>query len=133
MNRYQEEIYKTIDILTDKKIKEAKFDITKQGRVISVDGDTCKVRIHDQEYTCKIRRGIFVKPGDIVYVTFPQNSNVDRYVDIVLGGNEELLPPIEKLQADIQSIKQDIQIIQDEIQELRSSINEIISIISGGS
>lgn len=122
MDRYQEEIYKTIDILTDKKIKEAKFDITKQGRVISVDGDTCKVRIHDQEYTCKIRRGIFVKPGDIVYVTFPQNSNVDRYVDIVLGDNEYVLSPIEELQQEIQNMKNIIEDMQKTIDYLMSVI-----------
>ena len=122
MNRYQEEIYKTIDILTDKKIKEAKFDITKQGRVISVDGDTCKVRIHDQEYTCKIRRGIFVKPSDIVYVTFPQNSNVDRYVDIVLGDNEYVLSPIEELQQEIQNMKNIIEDMQETIDYLMSVI-----------
>ena len=122
MDRYQEEIYKTIDILTDKKIKEAKFDITKQGRVISVDGDTCKVRIHDQEYTCKIRRGIFVKPSDIVYVTFPQNSNVDRYVDIVLGDNEYVLSPIEELQQEIQNMKNIIEDMQETIDYLMSVI-----------
>lgn len=122
MNRYQEEIYKTIDILTDKKFKEAKFDVTKQGRVISVDGDTCKVRIHDQEYTCKIRRGIFIKPGDIVYVVFPQNSNVDRYVDVVLGDNEYVLSPIEELQQEIQNMKNIIEDMQETIDYLMSVI-----------
>ena len=88
MNDFQREIYKTIDILTEKKLKDLGFDKTKQGRVISVSGTSCIVQIDGDNYTCKIRKGIYVQPNDIVFVKFPQNNNVDKYVDATLGNNE---------------------------------------------
>lgn len=90
MNEFQQEIYKTIDILTEQKLKQLGFDRTKRGKVISlsVDHRNCMVEIDGSEYNCKLRRGIYVEPNDIVFVKFPQNSGVDKYVDTVLGGNE---------------------------------------------
>ncbi len=88
MNEFQQEIYKTIDILTEKKLKQLGFDKTKRGKVISVSGTTCIVEIDGAEYTCKLRKGIYIQPNDIVFVKFPQNNNVDKYVETVLGSNE---------------------------------------------
>ena len=88
MNEFQQEIYKTIDILTEEKLKQLGFDKTKRGKVISVDSTACVVEIDGDNYTCKIRKGIYIQPNDIVFVKFPQNNNVDKYVDTVLGGNE---------------------------------------------
>lgn len=87
MNRYQQEIFKTIDILTDQKLKSLGFDKTKRGIVVSVNDDSCTVKIDGDNYTCKLRRGIYVEPNDIVFVRFPQNNEVDKYVDTVLGSN----------------------------------------------
>lgn len=119
MNETQlrEEIYKTVDIITEKKLKKLEFDKTKQGRVLSVDDENCIVRIDGEDYTCKLRRGICVKPNDIVFVKIPQNSNVDRYVDAVLGGNEELPPVVQELLSTIQ--------------EMQNRIDYILSIIKG--
>ena len=88
MNKFQQEIYKTIDILTEEKLKQLGFDKTKRGKVISVDSTACVVEIDGEEFNCKLRRGIYVEPNDIVFVKFPQDSNVDKYVDAILGGNE---------------------------------------------
>ena len=88
MNDFQREIYKTIDILTEQKLKSLGFDKTRQGKVVSVNGISCIVQIDGDNYTCKLRRGIYVEPNDIVFVKFPQNSNVDKYVETILGGNE---------------------------------------------
>lgn len=88
MNEFQQEIYKTIDILTEKKLKQLGFDRTKRGRVVSVSNTECIVQIDGEDYTCKLRRGIYVEPNDIVFVKFPQNNDVDKYVDAILGGNE---------------------------------------------
>ncbi|MGJ0846651.1 hypothetical protein ACR77J_08180 [Tissierella praeacuta] len=90
MNEFQQEIYKTIDMLTEEKLKRLGFDKTKQGKVTSVSDDSvsCIVRIDGEEFTCKLRRGIYVEPNDIVFVKFPQNSDIDRYVDTILGGNK---------------------------------------------
>lgn len=88
MNEFQQEIYKTIDILTEEKLKQLGFDKTKRGKVISVSSTTCIVEIDGDNYTCKLRKGIYIQPNDIVFVKFPQNNNVDKYVDTVLGGNE---------------------------------------------
>lgn len=88
MNEFQQEIYKTIDILTEEKLKQLGFDKTKRGKVISVNSTTCIVEIDGDDYTCKLRKGIYIQPNDIVFVKFPQNNNVDKYVDTVLGSNE---------------------------------------------
>ncbi len=88
MNEFQQEIYKTIDILTNEKLKQLGFDKTKRGKVVSVNGTNCVVEIDGEDYSCKLRRGIYVEPNDIVFVKFPQDSNVDKYVDAILGGNE---------------------------------------------
>lgn len=88
LNVYQQEIYKTIDTLTDKKLAQLGYDKTKRGKVISVDSTTCIVEIDGDNYTCKIRKGIYVQPNDIVFIKFPQNNNVDKYVDATLGNNE---------------------------------------------
>lgn len=92
MNKYQREIYETVDILTEQKLKQLGFDKTKQGRVISLSDDkmSCVVRIDGDNLTCKIRRGIYIEPDDIVFVRFPQNSDIDRFVDVVLGENGAL-------------------------------------------
>ena len=89
-HKLRQEIYKTIDLLTEHKLKQLGFDRTKRGKVVSlsVDSRSCLVEIEGEKYTCKLRRGIYIEPGDIVFVKFPQNSNVDKYVDTVLGGNE---------------------------------------------
>ena len=88
MNDFQREIYKTIDILTEQKLKSLGFDKTRRGKVVSVSGTSCIVQIDGENYTCKLRRGIYVEPNDIVFVKFPQDSSVDKYVDAILGGNE---------------------------------------------
>ena len=88
MNDFQKEIYKTIDRLTDKRLKQLGYDKTKRGKVMSVNGTKCTVQIDGEEYTCRLRRGIYIEPNDIVYVKFPQNNDADKYVDTVLGGNE---------------------------------------------
>lgn len=88
MNEFQREIYKTIDKLTDKRLKQLGYDKTKRGKVMSVNGTKCTVQIDGEEYTCRLRRGIYIEPNDIVYVKFPQNNDADKYVDTVLGGNE---------------------------------------------
>ena len=88
MNEFHREIYKTIDILMNQKLKTLKFDTTQRGKVKSLSGAKALVEIDGFEYSCKLRRGIFIAPGDVVLVNFPQNRSFDRYVDAVLGGNE---------------------------------------------
>lgn len=88
MNDFQREIYKTIDILTEQKLRSLGFDRTRRGRVVSINGVECVVQIDGENYTCKLRRGIYVELNDIVFVKFPQNSSVDKYVETILGGNE---------------------------------------------
>ena len=88
MNDFQREIYKTIDILTEQKLRSLGFDKTRRGRVVSIDGTSCIVQIDGENHTCKLRRGIYVEPNDIVFVKFPQNSSVDKYVETILGENE---------------------------------------------
>ena len=88
MNDFQTQIYKTIDILTEQKLKSLGFDISKRGKVISVNSNVAIVQIDGEEFTCKLRRGINVIPNDIVYVKFPQNNESDKYIETILGINE---------------------------------------------
>lgn len=88
MNDFQREIYKTVDRLTEQKLKGLGFDISKRGKVISVNSNVATVQIDGEDYTCKLRRGINVIPNDIVYVKFPQNNESDKYIETILGVNE---------------------------------------------
>lgn len=87
MNEFQEQIYKTIDILVEEKLKTLKFNRSKKGKVLSVNGNYCIVEIDGEGYTCKIRKDLQVEIDDIVYVSYPENDESDKYVDIVLGDN----------------------------------------------
>ncbi len=90
MNQLQEEIYKTVDIIVQNRLKDLKSDRTKKGKVISVDSKECIVQIDGEEYDCKIRRGLNIKMDDIVFVKFPQNNDSFKYVDSILGSNKDI-------------------------------------------
>lgn len=83
MSGIQEEIYKAIDILTDKKIDALTYDKTVRGRVYSVGPNDCQVTINGTEYTCKYHTHVSI--NDIVYVKFPSNNSRDKYVEAVVG------------------------------------------------
>lgn len=83
MNRFQQEIYKTIDILMEQKITKLNFDRTQRGKVISVGDDSCMVEINGDGYSCKFHTS--VKINDIVYVKFPSNNAQDKYIEAVVG------------------------------------------------
>ncbi len=96
MNEFQREIYKTIDILVESKLKELGFDKTRRGKVILSGDDTCIVEIDGEEYICKVKKGIRVAKNDVVQVEFPQNNSTDKYVkEIISGdGSYSLLEPL---------------------------------------
>lgn len=96
MNDFQQEIYKTIDILVNEKIKTLGFDRTKRGVVQSVGNDSCMVEMDGESFNCKLRKGMTVAKNDVVQVEFPSNSNIDRYVKENLSsvGNCNFLEPI---------------------------------------
>lgn len=81
LNNFQQEIYKTIDIIVDKKLKQLEFDKSKRGRVVSISGPSCQVNINGENYTCKIREGTKIAVDDVVIVKFPQNSSADKYIE----------------------------------------------------
>jgi len=85
---FSDKLIEANEIYVNEKLKELGFDKTKRGRVVSVNGTICTVEIDGEDYNCKLRRGIYVEPNDIVFVKFPQDSSVDKYVDTILGGNE---------------------------------------------
>lgn len=91
MNQLQEEIYKTVDIIIQNRLKDLKYDVSKKGKVVHVDGDICIVKIDGEEYECKIKRGIYVAKNDVVEVSFPLGSNVNRYVTEVVEGEGDYL------------------------------------------
>lgn len=86
MNEFQREIYKTIDILVENKLKQLSFDKSKRGKVILAGDENCKVVIDGENYTCKVKKGMTVAKNDIVLVKFPQNNSVDKYIEEVISG-----------------------------------------------
>lgn len=87
MNRFQQEIYKTIDILVEQKITKLNFDRTQRGKVVAIEDNIGIVEINGDNYNCKINAGMNIQPDDIVYVKYPQNNDSDRYIDSKLGDN----------------------------------------------
>ena len=85
---FSDKLIEANEIYINEKLSQLGFDRTRRGKVISVSGTNCVVEIDGEEFNCKLRRGTYVEPNDIVFVKFPQDSNVDRYVDAILGGNE---------------------------------------------
>lgn len=85
---FSDKLIEANEIYINEKLSQLGFDKTRRGKVISVSGTNCVVEIDGEEFNCKLRRGIYVEPNDIVFVKFPQDSNVDKYVDAILGGNE---------------------------------------------
>lgn len=86
MNEFQQEIYKTIDIIVQNRFKQLGFDKTRRGKVITPGEDTCVVEINGTQYTCKIKKGLNVAKDDVVRVEFPQNNDSDKYIKEVISG-----------------------------------------------
>ena len=85
---FSDKLTEANEIYINEKLSQLGFDKTRRGKVVSVNGVNCVVEIDGEDYSCKLRRGIYVEPNDIVFVKFPQDSNVDKYVDAILGENE---------------------------------------------
>ena len=83
MQNIQQEIYKAIDILTEKKIQSLTYDKTVRGKVYAISHETCQVEINGEFYTCKYH--IPIEIDDVVYVKFPSNNSRDKYVESVVG------------------------------------------------
>lgn len=83
MQNIQQEIYKAIDILTEKKIQSLTYDKTVRGKVYAISHETCQVEINGEFYTCQYH--IPIEIDDVVYVKFPSNSGRDKYVESVVG------------------------------------------------
>lgn len=81
MGNIQNEIYKTIDILVEQRLKELKFDRTVKGVVVAIGPNTCDVLINGEIYTCKCY--INTSINDVVFVKLPNNDNKDKYVESV--------------------------------------------------
>lgn len=90
MNDFQREIYKTIDILVEQKMKGLEFDKTKKGKVISVMPSSCVVVLGGEPFTCKLRQGLDVSVGEVVLVSLPQNKDYDRYVESIIGNSDNV-------------------------------------------
>ena len=80
---FSDKLIEANEIYINEKLSQLGFDKTRRGKVISVSGTNCVVEIDGEELNCKLRRGMYVEPNDIVFVKFPQDSNVDRYVDAI--------------------------------------------------
>lgn len=79
--KYEDEIYKTIEIIVRKIISEQKFDLTLTGKVIAIDGDNYLTSINDDEKWLKSKDGLILEVGDIVYVRCVRGNLSEKYID----------------------------------------------------
>lgn len=105
MDNFQQEIYKTIEIITEKKLQELGYDRTKKGFVVSVDNEklTSEIRIDGEVFTCRTSLGVRINIGDIVFVKFPEGNDNQKYVDGILSTEEAgeylAMTPLQVLRA----------------------------------
>jgi len=81
----QEQIYKSIEKITDDKLKKKQaFNRYIEGRIISVDtvGKKCTVKINDGESTIPYRDGLTLVIGDVVMIMIPNNNFSAKFVDL---------------------------------------------------
>ena len=83
LNAFQKEIYKTVDILINKRLEHLQYDQTLRGKITAVRDQDCDVEIDGTVHTCKYHAAIQV--DNIVYVKFPANNGVNKYVEAVVG------------------------------------------------
>ena len=68
----KKEILDAIEIMVNNTVKNLPFDITRQARVISVNGDTVTIMLDGTKY--EIKSNISCKVNDIVDVLIKQNN-----------------------------------------------------------
>lgn len=105
MDAIQRAIYETVKIVVDEKLKNLKYNYTKVGVVVSVDGNKAIVLIDDAQSECDIRSGLKLYPNDMVIVMIRQNDYSDKYIDGKLMETGEELPPANSDIADAVSKK----------------------------
>lgn len=93
MDMIQKAIYDTVKIVVDEKLKGLKYNYTKVGVVVEVNGNKATVLIDDSESECDVRSGLALYPNDMVIVMIRQNDYSDKYIDGKLMEAGEELPP----------------------------------------
>ena len=84
----QKSLIDSIKILISHELRNFKTDITKRGRVHSVNLYTCVVEMDGEYHTCKLSDGISVNIGDVVLVSIPSGNFTDKYVTAKMWGTD---------------------------------------------
>lgn len=82
--RFVDMLKELIEEMVDKKIKKAPFNYSKMAKVIATGTGTADIQILNSSNTItgvKLREGLSVSIGDVVWITFRNNSNVSFYID----------------------------------------------------
>ena len=85
MDNTLESILKAIEIIVDAKISNMQYDYTVRGKVISINNSDCVVEINGEQYTAKIKDGIYIGVGDIVLIQILKNNFSDKIVTGKIG------------------------------------------------
>ncbi len=81
MFKIREEIFKSIDILVDEKLKRLRFNYMVNGLITEViDNGTYKVDIFNREDIIKSMNGTQYQVGDVVYIVVWNNNYSDKTI-----------------------------------------------------
>ena len=82
MDKIQEEIIKSVEIIVAERIKSLKLDYTVTGNIKSIMSDTYIVTIDGFDSSpMKAREGLNLQVGDIVHVRVIQGNYSNKFID----------------------------------------------------
>ena len=82
MDKIQEEIIKSVEIIVAERIKSLKLDYTVTGKIKSITSGTYIVTIDGSDSSpMKAREGLTLQVGDIVYVRVIQGNYSNKFID----------------------------------------------------
>lgn len=79
--KYENELYKTIEIVTSKMLKKLGFDITLTGVVNEVGTGQYLVSYNDTQQWIKARDGLVLDVGNIVYIRCVKGNLSEKFID----------------------------------------------------
>lgn len=83
VDKLQEEILKSINILVDKKFKSLKFNYYVEGKVLSKNLDgTFLVVINGEQENLTARSGLSLNVNDVVLVLVPNGNTSFKFIDL---------------------------------------------------
>lgn len=84
MDKYQEALLKSIDIMIEERIKKLKFDYSIEGSIVSFnDNGTYNVDYNGNILkNIKVRQGLDISVGDIVLIKILNGNFSNKFIDL---------------------------------------------------